>query len=503
MITVTSTCKSSLPQTLSYESNNNNLRDASFSSYLNGAEENFVNKLVESSQNLNPTIASQEEQHYLHKKKEEDEEIGIFSAEKYFNGAMDNSPRLPKVSASNHQYVKDDQIKVAPVKTKIQPGTPSVRSESSWNSQSALLQSALKNPFPKQINKVQRKSFFAGLRCKCSCSDKDSVDINEHVGETSFKKSANCSTVQGKAITKEPIISSQPIDTVQNDKPAGGLTKEDLGLNTENCFSFPTMNSGGEDLPIKVHFGEEEQEEIKPKKSLEVFGCPVMEKRNKSLSLEGRLSMLSWGATPRLEEMEFSATPGGESYNDAASDASSDLFEIESLTGKANPFLARQGSDATSGCATPTACYAPSEASIEWSVVTASAAEFSVMSDYEELRPPTTATSPMKTFSVASNAKTRTITELPKRRPSISLGCKSHKAVRVAGDAYTTNEKAANYDARIRRVPDSFTPMTRFQAEAKLTGFDSRQRQHAHALAATRSLPRSHPPRPSNLLYIQ
>ncbi|CAB4264614.1 unnamed protein product [Prunus armeniaca] len=70
---------------------------------------------------------------------------------------------------------------------------------------------------------------------------------------------------------------------------------------------------------------------------------------------------------------EFPANSGGVIYhNESDSDASSDLFEIESLTGKANPFLARQASDAaTSGCMTPTTCYAPSEASIEWSVVTA------------------------------------------------------------------------------------------------------------------------------------
>ncbi|CAH2045686.1 unnamed protein product [Thlaspi arvense] len=58
------------------------------------------------------------------------------------------------------------------------------------------------------------------------------------------------------------------------------------------------------------------------------------------------------------------------------SDSSSDLFEIENLTGKLKPCLTRQGSDAAS----PTR-YAPSEVSIEWSIVTASAADFSVMSE--------------------------------------------------------------------------------------------------------------------------
>ena len=114
--------------------------------------------------------------------------------------------------------------------------------------------------------------------------------------------------------------------------------------------------------------------------------------------------MLSWDATPKVETENSKGN-----NNDTESDASSDLFEIESLTGKANPFLARHASDAASGCVTPTTCYAPSEASVEWSVVTASAADFSVMSDYEELRPSITLQSPIKTFSATTNAKTKHI----------------------------------------------------------------------------------------------
>ncbi|KAK4842779.1 hypothetical protein QYF36_027471 [Acer negundo] len=495
MATVTITSSGLTPK-LSYESsNNNNLRDASFSSYLNSAEESFVRKLAQSSQNLSPVMSTQEEQDYLGRKKEEEEgEIGVFSAEKYFNGVMDDSPRVPKLCKKNRQYVEDPHHHqqmdlLPPVKPKIQSGTPSVRSESSWNSQNALIQSASRNnPSRRMENKAQKKKFLAGLRSKCSCSDKDSVEITEHGGETSFKRitSPNCGVVQSNAI--------------QVDELAGSI-EEKVGLIRENCFSFPNTNSVVGNLPVqvKVHF-QEDQEDEKLRRSLEVFGCSVLEKRDsKSSSIDKRLALLSWDATKRVEDIKFSAIHG-ENYNDTESDASSDLFEIESLTGKVNPFLARQGSDAASGCVTPTA-YAPSEASIEWSVITASAADFSVMSDYEELRPATTMTSPVKAFSANSNAKTKTSTEMPRRRPSISLGCKSHKAVRVAGDAcYRTNEKA-NYDQQMHRMSDSFTPTTRFQGENKIIGFDSRQRQHA--LAATRSLPRSHSPRPSHHLYIQ
>ncbi|MCI01260.1 protein PHYTOCHROME KINASE SUBSTRATE 1, partial [Trifolium medium] len=80
-----------------------------------------------------------------------------------------------------------------------------------------------------------------------------------------------------------------------------------------------------------------------------------------------------------MEEIDSSYVD--DDNDDAASDASSDLFEIESLKGKSsNNFLTRQTSDAASSCVSPNN-YAPSEASIEWSVVTASAA---VMSDCED-----------------------------------------------------------------------------------------------------------------------
>lgn len=474
MVSITS----NLTPNLSFEGNNSHLRDASFSSYLNSSEEAFVRKLAQTS----PVMSSKEKEDYLTRKKEEDGEIGVFGAEKYFNGVMDDSPRVPKLSRKSNRFVKDrKQMEVViPVKPNIRSGTPSVRSESSWNSQSALLQSSLRNLSRVKDQKVQKKNFLSGFRCKCTCSDKDSVEIDENVGETSFKRSSNNGLVQSNVIVKieEP-----------------GSVRKDDGLIRENIFSFPTTNSAAVDLPVKMNFNKEHKEE-NPRKSLEVFGCPVLDRRDRSFSLERRFALPSWDANPMVEELKFSPTL--ENYNDTESDASSDLFEIESLTGKGNPFLARQGSDAASDY-TPTP-YAPSEASIEWSVVTASAADFSIMSDTEDVRPVQTTTGPFKVFTAASNAKNRTTAEVPKRRPSISLGCKSQKAVRVAGDVHKTNVKAS-YDLRMQRMSDSFTPMTRSRAEPKLTGFDSRQRQHP--LTAIRSLPRSHSPHPSHLLYIQ
>ncbi|KAJ7943484.1 protein PHYTOCHROME KINASE SUBSTRATE 1-like [Quillaja saponaria] len=479
LVSLTPTTKTSFSysKTSSFENNNDNhLPDASFSSYLNSNEEKFVQKLADSSQNLSPIIRTQKDDVHKGGKKEEDGEIGVFGAEKYFNGVTEEeSPRIVNMGARNYQLKKDEPADLVTRKCKIQPGTPSVRSGSSWNSQSKLLESSLRHPSRAKKNKAHGKSFLATLGC--ICSDKNSVDICEHVGETDHSNTPNYGVVYGKASTKKPFKADQDLN--------GLVQIKGVGLNRENCFQFPTVNSGVGDMPVKLQFQQEEEE--KPRKSLEVFGSPILEKRNKSLSIDKRVKMLSWDATPRMEEIEISASAGG-IYNDAESDASSDLFEIESLTGKSQPFLARQASDAGS-----TTCYTPSEASIEWSVVTASAAEFSMMSDYEDLRP-IRITSPVKTPSTRSSSK-----EIQRRRSGMLLGCKSDKAVRVAGDACRINEKA-NFDQQIRRKPDSFSQVTRFPAETKLGNFDSRHGQHAFP---THSLRHPHPPHAPHLLYIQ
>ncbi|XP_021890636.1 protein PHYTOCHROME KINASE SUBSTRATE 1 [Carica papaya] len=486
MVTLTSpTYNPNLQRTLSLDSKNNNLRDASFSSYLNKGEEIFVRKLAEPSRNLNSVVNSREEQAG---KKEEDEEIGVFGAERYFNGGIeDTSPRITKIDPKIYQYMKDGKVGPGHVRPKMQLGTPSLLSESSWNSQSALLKnSVVRNPPRRKTKKGNGKSFLTILGCKyCYCSDKESVDIDdEHVGELSFNRSANSVQVPGKAASREAPIKTS-LDLVH----VNGTVSTDPGLSKDNCFSFPTMKSEvgiHRNLPIKTKF--QDFEEI-PRKSLEVFGSPALQKRNKGLSLETRkLTMLSWNGTPRMDqEQEFSTISAN--HNDADSDASSDLFEIDSLTGKPNPFLARQTSDATSGCVTPTTGYAPSEASIEWSVVTASAADFSsVISDFEELRSSRAITSPVRNVSSNKNLKARANKDMiHKHKPSSLLGCKSQKAVRVAGDAHRKNQKP-NYEP---------SQKPRFPAESKLTSFDPR-----NGIAAL-SIQRSHSPCASHLLYIQ
>ncbi|XP_022735444.1 protein PHYTOCHROME KINASE SUBSTRATE 1-like [Durio zibethinus] len=462
MVTLTSTYSTSLSQTLPFENNNSSPGDASFSNFPSGDGESHERKVSMPSRKISPKITNQDEHHYSGRKKEEDGEIGVFGAEKYFNGGTDHvdSPRITKMDAKMIEVAKHEGVSLDPIKPVIHQGTPSVRSESSWNSRNALLKSVMRVPRPKP-SKVNGKSFLSGLAgCKCNCSDRNSVDIEEaQVGEISFNRPGNGEVVQGKQ-NKTAASSKAGLNVY---KPsAEPWMKEDL-------FTFPTMKSTVGIQPVKVPL-QGEVDEIE-RKSLEVFGSPVLGRSNKSLNLERRLKM-PWDATPKVEETEYSNKGN---YNDTESDASSDLFEIESLTGKANTFLARQASDAASGCVTPTTCYAPSEASIESSVVTGSAADFSVMSDYEELRSSITLPSPIKTSSATTNAKTKHNKEF-------------QKAVKVAGDAYKTNEKAG-FDPRMRLVSDSCMPATRFRTETKLAGFEPTQTPR---ILATRSLPHSH-----------
>lgn len=444
--------------------NDSSFRETSFASYLrnnNNIEEKLV--AVKLSEPNNKIRSLDDDQHhdYLRrtKQEEDDGEIGVFGAEKYFNGRIDEeapAPPNPRSLDSPRKFcsAESEEVGFHNVKPKLsRAGTPSVGSKSSWNSQSALLRSITRDPSQRKTNKDPvKKSFIPGICCKCSCSGGNSIEVGEQIGEISFKTSAD---LKKAASAKKKPISDPWIK--------------------ENPFSFPIVYSGrGIKIPpVKVPLQEEEEEEEAnqlPRKSLKVFGSPILGKGSSNfLTVE---KTTSW---------------------DTESNASSDLFELESITGKENPFLATQSfpPDAP-GCISPPHCYAPSEASIEWSVVTASVADYSVMSDSEDLRSAvvTTATSPLRTFYHASNGKTGNNIEMQRGRSRSILGCKSQKSVTVAGgDVYRTTAKA-------KLEPDQYMAgATRFRAETKHVGFDqSRTRQQG---LGTGSFSQSYTPRAS------
>lgn len=442
-----------------------------------------------------------------HNQKEEDGQIGVFEAQKYFNGGMDlESPRLANLAARQfHQYQyhqKDEEECIDTRKfSKIHYGTPSVRSESSWNSQSKLLKNNNNNAQRIIINssvnnkksKVQGKSFLSSLGCKCSCTDKNSVDISNH----------------NKTPTTYGVVVRGEKTPKHADYLAKAINKPHENLLFNKDVAFSTVNSGLESMKLQQQKEEEEEVEEKkpPRKSLEVFGSPILSSR-RSLTFDKRLTtkMPTWDAAAaiadtKMEEIDLSAASGNYYYNDSESDASSDLFEIDSLTGKSNhQFLTRQASDVASGCASP---YAPSEASIEWSVATASAAEYSVMSDNEEQQRPVPPKKATKKAYNSSNGATKFRIETPKRSPSSTLlGCKSHKAVIVAGDAFITYE-TANTSPLVRRRSDTLAQVTtRFKASdhTKMGNFGALHgQQYAYGKPP---LQRSYSTHASQLLYI-
>lgn len=430
--------------------NNVDHQDASFSSYLN--ENGMVLKLT------HPP-------HINLKKKVEDGEIGIFGAEKYFKGAMDEQlPRTPHSIKPSNYHPQDQQGKdEQQPNQKTRSTTPSVRSEAtSWNSRSGLL---VNNRGSRRIHPSRRektstvKSLLTSLGC--NCNDKTSVKITEN-----------------KVLVKEPTAPAKV--------GVAGFTDDNK---KEDCFAFPVLNTRP---PVKNEIPRQEEGNIAHVKtrrnSLEGFGSPILEKGKKSFSLERKLTMLNWdGVTPRAENIDII----GEN-NDAASDASSDLFEIESFsTNGNNSFLARQVSNGRSSNATLQNGYAPSEASIAWSVVTASVAGFSVISDYEDTK--TSNNHNITTYrNVRGGGGGAGDMERVIKGTGILSGCNSHKSVRVAGEHMLVSggERATvtvSTTTKERCRLDSMVPIMKIQAETKPMS----------------ALTRGHSPRASHHLYIQ
>ncbi|KAL8121743.1 protein PHYTOCHROME KINASE SUBSTRATE 2-like [Apium graveolens] len=463
-------------KTLSFESISNH-RDASFSSYLHGDEGILA--------------LCSHELIYASPKKIEDKEIGVFSAEKYFKGDMDDDadPKSTDTSSKSYHHEKDIPVNLDLVKLKVQPRTPSVHSSSSYNSQTVLLPT---NHQSRNMTKAFCKSFLSSLSCKyCSCSEKNSVVIDDHVVES--KKQSKALVEQTNKTAESDQKNKTPARkwSEQEKVPYKKFDEMEFQSRREDCFNFPvldpikgslaaTMESPGEDNTIR--------------KSLEVFGSPrtpITNQVNKTLSFGRKSTMFTWDlVNPQTDETGIPKNQDLTS-DDYESDASSELFEIESFSTKTNSVLERQTSERDSSL-TPTTCYAPSEASIEWSVVTASAAEFSIMSDSEDLRTANT----KNQYKMTRFAKNAPEKELHKRLPNILSGCKSQKAVRVAGDAYKASDKAIPISQAHHRL-DPTKPVAKFQAETKLTGFNSRLGNNAFNTRVVS------PANGSHLLYIK
>ncbi|KAI3785702.1 hypothetical protein L1987_44826 [Smallanthus sonchifolius] len=184
-------------------------------------------------------------------------------------------------------------------------------------------------------------------------------------------------------------------------------------------FAFPVINPAMEILTK----GEDKVEEL-PRMSIEVFGSGTINKGDITKNLVRKMSILTWDAIPKSKESVI--------CDDIASEASSDLFEIENIS--------RAGwQPSESSCMSPSTQYAPSEASIEWSVITASAADFSsVYSGYDE-----------KHTVYSTGGKSKIEIEPPKKSPrkldNGLLGCKSFKSVKAVEPVTRTTDKSKQY----------------------------------------------------------
>ncbi|XP_042501312.1 protein PHYTOCHROME KINASE SUBSTRATE 1-like [Macadamia integrifolia] len=419
---LTPACDGNLSRTLTCESGNTHVLDASFS-YLHSSEETFILKLAELTRNPSPTFNGAQEppSHYQISlgRKKTDGEISVFGAEKYFNGGIDDHTQriAEKVAVKQHQ--RDERPNLQFEKPQIKHRTPSTCSKVSWNSQSALLPSFLRDQSPNKQNGVQGKRFLSIFGCNCSCSGKKSINVDENAGEIENSRNYR-SNVDYKGSYDKEMITMEPTKINQ-----GSIDLVGTGTKQKQ-FKEEMLLGKFQKLRLSVVGMEKEDE---PKKTFDVLGPPIGDLG---------LNMLAWDTIPKIKDTQATSGSGGNGMRelDMESDASSDLFEIESFSGKVHPSHTRQASDGRSSCVTP------SEASIDWSVVTASAANFSTVSDQEE-RGSVSSSALKSNKTIMSNTRSNSSTA-KERRPIMLSGCRSHKAVKVAADAYKMPEKGKN-----------------------------------------------------------
>ncbi|XP_050220978.1 protein PHYTOCHROME KINASE SUBSTRATE 3-like [Mercurialis annua] len=396
------------------ESKISDLRDASFA-YLTKAQQSFVVKLTESSQFPHPDVS------FAQQTRVEQDETSVFGAEKYFNMKIEEDQVSDK-PVPDHT-IENRRVSLERMRSKSRLGTPSVNSESSWNSQTALLPSS-KISLPetcKQKRVNQERWFFPVFSCKGSCSDDKSASIDHTNANAHQGIQAACDT----AVTDGKKQSQSRF-----------LTKDDQyrtpSLKREDYFVLPTVNSGVQNLPVNQNLKIKQKAiEEDPRKSIEVFGSHKIKAEDIASNLERKLSVLTWDAIPFPKAQNLPTNNSGSSqiFEDGAeSDVSSDLFEIENISCSTQPIYTKQNCDGITpaGCVTPVSRYAPSETSIAWSVVTASAADFSA-AEFDEKK--------VAEMSVNSGSTPRI------RRANSLLGCKNQKAVEVAESTYKRNEK--------------------------------------------------------------
>ncbi|OIW16699.1 hypothetical protein TanjilG_00071 [Lupinus angustifolius] len=389
------------------------------------------------------------------------DELSIFDAHKYFNEVPNNDNNIHKVTTTTTTTItNNNNSRVSPLVTNnssnmeimeseintdttryssasssvegygnmmrnykahsFHAATPTASSEASWNSQIGLLshpEGAIPvsimnttnptNPNNKVITSFSKPIWF--LRKKCPCSGKKSVQVKEpkitqipppQIPQTQKDhQSLNLKIQQDPDLTlKDNIIPITPnnwvVATTKSQRFHNSQSHQ--VVTSSNGFTFPVLNlnpnssntNTNTNTSIKLHVpnGAILEKELDPvRDSLETFQPPT---NNDTM----KLATISQSTSPVNNNAMLN--------EDAESDASSDLFEIETFstataTQSSYPsamyrrrdsmedassnngfFFCRRSMDERSTAATE--CYEPSEASIEWSVTTAAAEEESI-----------------------------------------------------------------------------------------------------------------------------
>ncbi|KAH0723486.1 hypothetical protein KY285_006034 [Solanum tuberosum] len=384
---------------------NHILKDASFSSYL------------------------KPEDHSV-----DDSEINVFDAKKYFSEGNESSSVVQKnvndqselPSGHRHSSVSSvDNAYGRNFRANSFRATPTASSEASWNSQTGLLANppgaiavslkSINTNDKKRGSFSTRKWFFCR---KCPCSGKKSVQVEEasseprtetgseqhfpvkHSNKIVVEKSTNISHKKSIEIQQGGAVRSETnkIGTIQR----RSSESENSTASTISCqqrvlapvrpftetpgggFSFPILNNSGQSKlgikPPPTRSSISPILEDPPRDSLEVFR-PASRK-----SIETDHHRCNNFPFPGSPISRITATD-----DDVASDASSDLFEIESFsTSMANsscPLYRQRNSleDPGTPSIAATECYAPSEVSIDWSVTTAEGFDRASVTNYSTI----------------------------------------------------------------------------------------------------------------------
>ncbi|KAK8495873.1 hypothetical protein V6N12_018053 [Hibiscus sabdariffa] len=362
---------------------------------------------------------------------DEDTELSIFDAKRYFNESNSDPrvckrvspldiPNLVRVS-SDHDAGRDNSALPLPgrfsssssaadgygygrtYRVRSFHATPTPSSEASWNSQTGLLSNptgaiavSMTTTTTNDNRKRPGKKRWLWQSC-CPCSGKNSVQV-EPKAQSSLNPKLNVDDQKRQDIPVIQLPSSNPHSISEENHEfhsslgqrviATTTTRVPLmisnGSGTAAGFTFPILNQQPKPSHVEMAVNRNNSSVLvidhkdRPRESLDVF-LPPDESNSVPKKLASRITVAD---------------------DDVASDTSSDLFEIESLStttkGQSqstasyptynrrdsldealhfNTIRSISGASGFSlGCPYPqmvTECYEPSEASIEWSVATA------------------------------------------------------------------------------------------------------------------------------------